>query len=320
MIECALDPDTKKWLKDFLGDMVRFDEPMSKHTSFRVGGPAEAYVKVQNIEDLAVLVKGAYERNLPWHIIGDGTNLLVKDQGVKGIVIVLKGFFTGNEIDWKKDDSALVKCMAGFRIKNLCRLAAANRLKGMNPVLGIPGTVGGGIVMNAGNDMGAISDVLDSVTFMMADGKIKTISAKNLCFKYRKLLWDSGYKEKYGKFPVILQGIFRLCISSKSLKELEQEAWKILSRRKEKQPLEFPSAGCFFKNPLSGEPAGKLIDLAGLKGKTAGGAQISPKHANFIINRNNASCSDILELAETVKQKVADMFGVILKSEVRILE
>ncbi|MDM8538400.1 FAD-binding protein, partial [Desulfobacterales bacterium HSG17] len=203
----SLDTDTKKWLKSFLGDQVRFDEPMTKHTSFRVGGPADAFVKVQNIETLSALVKGLSERNLPWHVIGDGTNLLVKDTGVKGIVIVLGGSFKETEFKLEKDDFALLKCMSGVRMKKLCRLAAANRLEGMNSVLGIPGTVGGGIFMNAGNDLGSISDVLDSLTFMLPDGKIETILKKDIGFKYRKLLWNSKYKEKYGKLPVILQGL-----------------------------------------------------------------------------------------------------------------
>lgn len=315
-----LDPDTRKYLESFPGKQVSFDEPMSKHTSFRVGGPADAFARVQDIESLKLLVEFANNKNIPWHVIGDGTNLLVKESGIKGIVIVLKDTFTQMEIGPEKDRTVILKCMAGARMKKLCRFAIQNRLEGMNAALGIPGTVGGGIFMNAGNAQGAVSDVIESVTIMLPDGVIKTIFVDNLNFQYRKLSWDSKYRKQYGKDPVIIRGTFRLCKSSKSVNELEQEASEILNKRKKNQPLEFPSAGCFFKNHFSGEPAGKLIELAGLKGTTVGGAQVSAKHANFIINANHATGSDIIELAEIVRYKVKDMFGKELESEVRILE
>ncbi len=312
-----LGAEEQKHLKEILGENnIFFDEPMSRHTSFRAGGPAAAYASPDSREKLITLVRWAGERNFLFSIIGDGTNLLVEDSGYPGILIVLRKCLGSTEIIREGDDTVLIRAGAGVRMKSLCRFAMQNRLEGITPLLGIPGTVGGGIAMNAGTLRGEIADILHRVTVLSPDGNIRQIARQNLCFTYRKLCWGM---EQEGKEPVILEGDFLLPKSRKTVAELKSEAETILAHRRKNQPLDFPSAGCFFKNPGSGRSAGELIDRAGLKGMRIGGAEISEKHANFIINRNTASAADILTLADMVKDRVAEVFGIELEREVKVI-
>ncbi|MGE0084621.1 MAG: UDP-N-acetylmuramate dehydrogenase [Desulfococcaceae bacterium] len=312
--------EERKHLREMLGENIRFDEPMSRHTSFRAGGPAAAYASPDSKEKLLNLIRWAAEQEFPHSIVGDGTNLLVKDSGYPGIIIVLTKCLRETEIIREENDGrVIIRAGAGVRMKSLCRFAMQNRLEGISPLLGIPGTVGGGIWMNAGTSRGEIADILHTVTVLSPDGNIRQIDRQNLCFTYRKLIWSREHVSSEGKKPVIAEGDFVLHKSMKTVAELDSEAQMILAQRHRSQPLEFPSAGCFFKNPASGRSAGELIDRAELKGARVGGAEVSAKHANFIINRNRASASDILSLADMVKNRVAELFGIELEREVKVI-
>ncbi len=310
----GIDEDAKKWLQSFLKDSVRFNEPMSRHTSFRVGGPADAFVVSRNLNELVGLIQGLGQRGLKFLIIGHGTNLLVKDFGFRGVIIVLKGELN-HIIEYSND--GIVRAMAGTPLSRLCRFAIKNGLSGMNFALGIPGTAGGGIVTNAGTFLGDMGNILRKVTVIFPDGQIRNILKEKLRFSYRQLAWVDNPVGIKASDPVIVSGSFTLVPDDPS--KIRKEARKIILGRKQRQPTWYPSAGCFFKNPVSGKTAGELIDIAGLKGKTFGGAQISTKHGNFIINRENASAADILDLMKMIQEVIWKKFGILLEPEVRII-
>ena len=312
-----LDSDSKIWLESRFKNSVRFDESMLKHTSLRVGGAADAFVMPERPEEVVELIKWSRQKDIPCLVIGDGTNLLVKDSGIRGIVIVLTQCLKSiTKRDIGRDD-IIVTAPAGARMQALCFFAVKNGLKGMNFAIGIPGTVGGGIMMNAGTAHGSIKGVLDSIKILLPAGHTKIIMRENLNFDYRRLsLKDEVKKVNQGR-PIILGACF--CLHPSDPQQLKKDAEGILKARKEMQPMGLPSAGCFFKNPLSWKTAGELIDLAGLKGKSIGGAEISLKHANFIINRDRASASDILTLMELVQETVSKKFNINLEPEVKIV-
>jgi UDP-N-acetylmuramate dehydrogenase len=310
--------EEKEWMKELLGTNVRFDEPMSRHSSFRAGGPAAVFARPKTPESLLELIRWAWEKGIRFRIIGDGTNLLVKDSGFPGILIVLSRCFKTISIVEECGETVKVKAMAGARLKALCRFAVKNRLEGMKFAVGIPGTVGGAVMMNAGTAYGSLADVIDSVSFFHPNKGVVTLSKKELAFSYRKLEPNLNPIGN-GTSPIVLEGIFILNKSPKTVEELGAEVRDVLEKRWAGQPLDLPSAGCFFKNPPGGKPAGQLIDSAGLKGKQVGGARVSDRHANFIVNCGQASGADILSLAEMVRQTVWESFGVILEPEVQIL-
>jgi len=313
----VIDPDTKKWLKDIFGHNVKFNEPMSRHTSLRVGGPAEAYVVPENKEDLLMLINRSLEKEIPYMILGGGTNLLVRDGGIEGLVISLTRCLRGISQTGTGGDIVFVTAMAGSKMQALCGFALDQGFEGMNFALGIPGTVGGGIKMNAGTSLGRIEDHLDSTTVLLPAGKIKRIERENLKFDYRKLIFKDEEEKIRQEQIIILDGCF--CLHPSCTEELRKEAKEILKERRRKQPVKLPSAGCFFKNPISGKPAGELIELAGLKGKRIGGAEISTKHANFFINTGNASAADFLALTQIVQETISGAFNINLKPEVKII-
>ncbi|MBU4259460.1 MAG: UDP-N-acetylmuramate dehydrogenase [Proteobacteria bacterium] len=312
-----LDSDSKIWLESCFKKNVRFDESMSSHTSLRVGGAADAFVMPEKPEELVELIKWSRQRDIPYIVIGDGTNLLVKDRGIRGIVVVLTKCLKSITKRGMGRDGIIVTALAGARMQALCSFAIKNGLKGMNFAIGIPGTVGGGIMMNAGTVYGSIKGVLDSIKILLPAGHTKIIMRENLNFDYRKLSLKDEVKEVNQGQPVILGACF--CLHPSDPQKLKRDAEEILKARKERQPTGLPSAGCFFKNPLSGKTAGELIDLAGLKGKSIGGAETSLKHANFIINRDRASAADILALIELVQETVAKKFNINLEPEVKIV-
>ena len=317
MTVVALDSDSIKWLESRFKHNVKFDEPMSMHTSLRVGGPAEVFVTPESVEDLETLVKWSWDRGLSYVIIGKGTNLLVKDNGIQGIAIALTKCLKKIDQTDINTDGVMVKAMAGVNLKSLCSYALKQGLEGMNFALGIPGTVGGGIIMNAGTSHGTMENVLKSINILLPTGETRGIKKEALDFGYRKLSWNPELTDGHRDQTVILDGQFCLCPSdSESLKKTARE---IIRTRKQRQPLGWPSAGCFFKNPSSEETAGQLIEMAGLKGKSVGGAQISSKHANFFINRHKASAADFLELMDLVQKVVLKKFNVHLEREVKIV-
>ncbi len=309
-----IDKDAKKWLQNLLENSVYFNEPMSRHTSFQVGGPADAFAVPGDLGALIELIRGLGQRGLKFLIIGHGTNLLVKDTGFHGVIIVLRKAL--NLIRMHSGDG-MVSAMAGAPLSRLCRFALKNGLAGMNFALGIPGTVGGGIVTNAGTWLGSVGDVLNKVTVILPDGKITKIEREKLRFSYRQLLWKNKSAGITDSVPIIVSGSFALI--PEDPEKLRKEAREIVIWRKERQPSWLPSAGCFFKNPDSEKSAGQLIDLAGLKGKSFGGAEISAKHANFIINRKNASAADIFALMKLVQETIWKKFNIALEPEVRII-
>jgi UDP-N-acetylmuramate dehydrogenase len=313
----TLDINDTQWLKRLFGKNVKFNESMSKHTSLRVGGPADAFVAPENKDQLFELIGWAAHRQIPYLVVGEGTNILVKDKGIRAIIISLAKCL--NEIT-KTDlgkSKYRVDAMAGASLKSLCRFAINNNLSGMNFAIGIPGTIGGSIKMNAGTSQGTMEDVLDTIRLLLPDGKTQNIGKNQLDFSYRNLSLGNNGNEAAGKYPIIINGCFIL--NHTHDQELKNEAKLILRDRQKKQPIGWASAGCFFKNPSMKQPAGMLMDQAGLKGKTKGKAKISTKHANFILNTGSASAADILWLMEYAQEKVFKQFNINLVPEVKIV-
>jgi UDP-N-acetylmuramate dehydrogenase len=313
----SLNREANNWLRHRFGQNVKFDEPMSKHTYFRIGGPVDAFVVPQRRKDLIDLIVWAGKMQQPYIVIGDGTNLLVRDAGIRGLVIMLtKCLNKISRLD-RVDERTIISAMAGARLQALCKFAIESGLEGMNFAIGIPGTVGGGIMMNAGTAAGSMEGVLDSIEVLLPGGEPLTIERNQLVFRYRNLslknVAPGGDLEK----TILLEGRFQLQRSDTSyLKKEAQEMW---NKRRMAQPLNYASAGCFFKNPASGKTAGELIELAGLKGKRVGGAEVSSKHANFIINTDNATAADVMALMEIVQETVSQTFNIELKPEVKIV-
>ncbi len=313
----SLNREANNWLRHRCGQNVKFDEPMSKHTYFRIGGPVDAFVVPQLRKDLIDLISWAGQTQQPYIVIGDGSNLLVRDAGIRGLVIVLTKCL--NKISGldSGDDTTIICAMAGARLQALCKFAIESGLEGMNFAIGIPGTVGGGIVMNAGTAAGSMEGVLDSIEVMLPGGELLTIERGQLVFKYRNLslknVAPNGDLEK----TIILEGHFQLRPSD--ARYLDKEAREMWNKRRIAQPSNYASAGCFFKNPASGKTAGELIELAGLKGKRVGGAEVSSKHANFIVNTDNATAADVTALMEMVQDTVSQIFNIELKPEVKIV-
>jgi UDP-N-acetylmuramate dehydrogenase len=210
-----------------------------------------------------------------------------------------------------------VTAQAGVNLQSLCRYCAKQGLSGMNFAVGIPGTVGGAVVMNAGTSMGTMGDVIDSIGCLLWNGQIVRYERSMLEFSYRSLSWIENRSAGHTETPIVIDGCFRLKTSAASL--VRKEAETLLRTRTENQPVDQPSAGCFFRNPANGPAAGFLIERCELKGYRIGNAQVSTKHANFIVNLGGASASDILSLMELVRKKVADRFKVNLEPEVKIV-
>jgi UDP-N-acetylmuramate dehydrogenase len=311
-----LEPDSINWLASRFKDNVKFDEPMSRHTHFKVGGPADAFFAPKDIEELKQVVIWTKRKAISLLIIGDGTNLLVKDNGIRGMVAVLTNCSKKIIKKSEKKQAVILSAPAGAKLRDLCSFAIKSGLGGINYAVGIPGTVGGAITMNAGTANGSTEDVLEDVLIMLPDGKTQRINKTEIDFSYRNISFAKGHKT-YQERPIILEGSFRLYPFDAA--KLRKEAEQILKMRNKKQPIDFPSAGSFFKNPSKEKAAGRLIEQAGLKGKKIGGAQISEKHANFIINTGGAFASDILELMAFVQKTVFKTFNIELEPEVKIV-
>ncbi|AGB41703.1 UDP-N-acetylenolpyruvoylglucosamine reductase [Halobacteroides halobius DSM 5150] len=291
----------KEELVSLLTGRVLFNEPLKNHTSFKIGGMAEALIIPQNKEDLRRLITYLSELELPYWIIGNGTNLLVSDQGLKGVVIKLSKL---NKIEINKPT---VKAQAGVKLPLLAKKVAKKGLSGLEFGVGLPATVGGAVVMNAGVKEEEIGKLITKVETLSSTGKLKTYS--NLDFKYRKSIFQD-------KDEIVL-GV-ELELNPKKPQLIKSRMKEHLAKRKAKQPLSLPNAGCVFKNPPS-DSAGRLIDEAGCKGLTVGGAQVSDKHANFIVNIGEATAEDVLSLMGQVEKSVYKKFGVKLNRELEIL-
>ena len=313
----ALDADSVRWLESRFKSSVSFEEPMARHTSLRVGGPAEVFAAPESVEDLQLLINWSREKGLSYQVIGRGTNLLVKDAGIRGIVIVLTKCLRTIEEAGPQTDGVVITAMAGANLTSLCSYALKRGLKGMNFSLGIPGTVGGGIKMNAGTSHGSMDSVLRSIEVLLPSGKTRHIERKALDFAYRKLSWDPELTDGHEDQTIILNG--RFSVYPADPEKLKKTAREIIKARHRKQPIGVPSAGCFFKNPATGPTAGELIEMAGLKGKSVGGAEISPKHANFFINRRSASAADLLTLIDLTEDVILKKFNIHLEREVKVV-
>lgn len=278
---------------------------MKNHTSFRIGGAAKLFIEPKNEKELSGVLKKCRESKIEYIVIGNGSNLLVSDDGIRKAVIKLSGNFERIELL----DETTVKAGAGASLAALCRFALENSLSGLEFAFGIPGSVGGAAFMNAGAYGGEMKDVVLSCLHIDREGNIGVLSKEQLGFAYRK----SAYSENGF---IITDVTFKLQKGEKGA--IEEKMNDLLGRRKDKQPLSFPSAGSVFKRP-EGYFAGALIEQSGLKGKTIGGAQVSEKHAGFIINIGSATCKDVKDLIEYCQKTVYDNFGVKLETEIKMI-
>ena len=277
------------------------DSPMKEHTSFKIGGPADYYITVNNIEELKGVIALCKTARVPYMLLGNGSNLLVSDEGLRMAVIRLSGEFREMSAQ-----GTTVVCGAGATLAKLCTFAQSEGLSGLEFAFGIPGTVGGAIYMNAGAYGGEMKDVVCTVTHLTPSGEIETVPAETLDFSYR----FSNYKKND---CVILSAQFSLKEGNKE--EIKALMDDIMNRRVTKQPLDYPSAGSVFKRP-EGAFAGALIEQCGLKGATVGGAQVSMKHSGFIINIGNATCQDVMDLVKKVQTTVMEETGFFLEREI----
>lgn len=292
-------------LAEILGCEARKYEPMSKHTSFKIGGNADVYIKVNNLSKLSTILKECQASDVDYMILGNGSNLLVSDDGIRGVVIRLDGDFRKITL---LDDTTIF-CGAGATLAYLCKFALNCGLSGLEFAWGIPGTVGGAVFMNAGAYDGEMKDVVHSVSHISPSGKIGRTEKENMNFGYRTSVYRSN--------NMIITGV-TLKLKKGNPDEIRAKMDDYMSRRSTKQPLEYPSAGSVFKRP-EGNFAGALIEQCGLKGKTCGGAQVSEKHAGFIINKSNATSKDVRDLIGEIQKTVSDKTGYNLECELIIL-
>lgn len=287
------------------GVEVYQDEPLSGHITFKLGGKADLFACPSSEEELVLILKKAKELSVPHYILGKGSNLLVPDDGYRGIVINI-GEKMG-EISLVGDDT--IVCGAGALLTKVCLFALEHSLSGIEFAYGIPGSAGGAAFMNAGAYGGEMKDVLVKCTHLDSDFNKSEFSSDSLNLGYRSSAYSGGGY-------VILSLTIKLKKGEKS--EIKAKMDDLMARRKSKQPLEYPSAGSTFKRP-EGYFAGKLIQDAGLKGYSVGGAMVSEKHSGFVINYNNATCADVLNLCSFVRDTVEEKFGVKLEREIKIL-
>lgn len=278
------------------------NENMSKHTSFKVGGVADFFVIVENVKELIFILKLAKQLKIRTYILGNGTNIIVKDSGFRGIIIKLN--FKNLKIEKDK-----IVAGSGVPVALLSEFAYRHSIEGYEFLSGIPGTIGGAVKMNAGAYGSEIKDVVVTTTYLDEKYNIKTIETKDSKFEYRKSIF-------FDKKWIIIENTFK--ISKGNKEEIKQKRTDFMTKRKEKQPLELPNAGSIFKRGENCIPA-KLIDEAGLKGHIIGGAQISEKHAGFIVNKGGATAKDIIELIKYTKETIKEKFGEDLELEVIIL-
>ena len=287
-------------------EKILYDEPMSKHTTFKIGGPAECFIKIDNIDDLKEIISFSRENKIQLIVVGNGSNLLVLDNGIKGITICIK--LEGIELK-EENDSYVLKVASGEKIGKVSRMMCSKEISGMEELLGIPGTIGGAIKMNAGAHGREMKDIVTKVTCMDYYGNIKEFSNEEMKFEYRKSLLK---EEKY----IVLEVELKLQLGKKE--EIQEKIEKYSKYRKEKQPMEYPSAGSTFKRGDDFVTA-KLIDNASLKGYSIGGAEVSTKHSGFIINKGNATAKDVLDLIEYVKSEVYNKFGKVIELEIEVV-
>ncbi|CEG26733.1 UDP-N-acetylmuramate dehydrogenase [Bacillus sp. B-jedd] len=284
---------------------VKESEPMSQHTTIKIGGPADLFIEPSSIDSLLKTMKIILKNNVPWRAIGRGSNLLVSDKGIKGAVIKL-----GPGLDELKIDETEVKAGGGQSLISLATTISRKGLKGFEFAGGIPGSVGGAVYMNAGAHGSDISKILKKAHILFEDGSMEWLSNAELEFSYRSSILQ---KKRPG---IVLEAVFELQQGDKE--EITKELQKNKDYRKETQPWNYPCAGSIFRNPLPNY-AGRLVESAGLKGHQIGGAKISEMHGNFIVNTGNATAEDVLALIQHVKDTILSLYDVRMETEVEII-
>jgi UDP-N-acetylmuramate dehydrogenase len=298
--------EIKKELNNLIDSKnIQYNEPMKNHTSFKVGGPADVFISPSTIEELSSLVRLFSVNKIQFIVLGNGSNLIIKDGGLRGGVISLNNF---KEVFMDESEN-LLYCDCGARLSVVANEALKNNRKGMEFASGIPGTIGGAVTMNAGAYGPEMKDVLEYAVVMNTNGEIFRLTNKEMEFSYRhSTIQTNNY--------IVLAAAFRL--ETGNPVDIKKRMDELNARRSDKQPLEFPSAGSTFKRP-EGHFAAKLIEDCGLKGMQIGGAMISEKHSGFVINYDNSTAADILTLISEVQRLVFEKFGITLETEVKIL-
>ena len=276
------------------------DEPMSRHTTFRIGGPARLFVTPRDPEEVRRVLTAAREAGVPWFVLGKGSNLLVGDGGIPGVVLSME------KLSAVRREGEKLRAQGGASLMAVCRAAQEAGLGGLEFAYGIPGQVGGGVYMNAGAYGGELRDVVELVEYLDEEGALRSRSGEGLEFGYRRSFFT-------GKECIILSALFSLAPGEPEAIAAAME--DCMARRRAKQPLELPSAGSTFKRP-QGAYAAALIDQCGLKGLRVGGAQVSEKHAGFVVNTGGATCADVLELIRQIQETVLEKTGYFLEPEV----
>ncbi|WP_277255463.1 UDP-N-acetylmuramate dehydrogenase [Negativibacillus massiliensis] len=307
----CLDNATKEQLASLCKEKeipVLWEEPMKHYTSFQIGGPASAVCIPKNREQLSCLLSFLRKMQINHWFVGNGSNLLISDEGLKGVVILLDSDFDGEILI----SNTVLEAPAGKKLSSVCAAACRAELTGLEFAWGIPGSVGGAVYMNAGAYGGEMKDRLIWVEYLDLDGNIQRVPAEKLNLSYR----HSCFMEQEYQGVCIIRAAFSLKKGEQA--GIQAEMDRIIGQRKEKQPLDLPSAGSTFKRP-QGAYAAQLIDQCGLRGFTVGGAQVSTKHTGFVVNIGGATCQDVLELARQVKECVKEKTGFELEMEVRLL-
>lgn len=291
------------WLKG-LDAAVRFDEPLSRHTTLQIGGPADIWLEPCYQRALCAVMANCRQEKIPYLVIGRGSNILFSDEGFRGAVIALgQGPFSRIAVDGTR-----VTCGAGAAVNSLLRETWTSGLSGLEFLAGIPASIGGAVIMNAGNRQESIGSLVKGAVVIDHEAGVRQMDARELYFSYR-----SSNLAGYVVAEVCLE------LTGSAPQKIKERIAGYLQRKRETQDLPAKSAGCIFKNPTHCLPAGAMIDACGLKGRRSGGAEISAKHANFIINRHNARASDVLRLIELIQREVARKFNVRLETEIEII-
>jgi UDP-N-acetylmuramate dehydrogenase len=303
--------DPFPWLTKIKGEVKR-DELMMAHTSIRIGGPADFFILPRDVQDLQTIFK--QKKNMPVFALGEGTNLLVKDSGIRGVVICLKSSF--RSIDppvfkqsADKKETAVIKVGAGVKLSYLAKYAARYSLTGIEHLVGIPGSLGGAVIMNAGAEGTEIGPFIRSVTRVTSEGEVEVLKGEEITFSYRKSVFPS-------EGGIVVEAEIEL--EKGDTKTIHKTMNSHLAKRSSKQPLTVPNSGSIFKNPPN-DSAGRLIESTGLKGYSIGQARISLKHANFIVNKGNASARDVLDLIAHIQNVVEEKTGVKLEREIIVM-
>ncbi len=288
-----------------LGCTTLLGESLKKHTSFKIGGPADVFIYINNLNSAKVLINLINKKIVPFFILGNGTNLLVSDEGYRGIILS----FAKCEKFLNLENENIISCSSGIPLARVCVFALQNSLSGLEFAWGIPGSCGGAVFMNAGAYGNDISDIVISCSHLDENGEEKTLKKEALEFSYRKSFYSN-------KSFAITSLKFKLKKDDPKL--IRQRMYENILKRKSKQPLEYPNAGSIFKRP-EGHFTGALIEKCGLKGASCGGAAVSEKHSGFIINKGGAKAQDVINLIKFIKEKVYSKFGITLECEIKTL-